>query len=131
MGGYASVREQTGFGPPNDTVRHGAEAVKKLLALCDDPDPRVRRVAVKNLCPCHIRADIPAVWERLLVLSADPDAGVRADVVHTLTDGSPRSLAREVAAALERLRNDPNRKVRRQVNRVLGQQARTGRINVL
>jgi predicted secreted protein len=88
-------------------------------------------VAVKNLCPCHIRADIPAVWERLLVLSTDPDAGVRADVVHTLTDGSPRSLAREVAAALERLRNDPNRKVRRQVNRVLGQQARTGRINVL
>jgi HEAT repeat protein len=131
MGRYRSVERRTGFGVPDENVRHDPEAVTHLLALSHDSDPRARRVAVKNLCPCHIRADVPAVWPRLFMLSSDPDPGVRADVVHALTDGSPRRLETQVVAALEAMRHDPDRTVRRQVNRALSHRTSRGGVNVV
>ena len=74
--------------------RRSREQVDGFLSLTYDDDPRVRQVAIRNLCPCHIQADVPAVWDRLLELAGDPDDGVRHDVLHTLVDGSPRRIAR-------------------------------------
>ena len=131
VGRYDHVVRATGFGPPDGNVRHGRREVDRLLALSEDPDPMARRIAAKNLCPCHVRADVPEVWERLFALVRDPDPGVRADVVHALADGSPQRLEARVAEALRGLRSDPDRLVRRQANRVLGNYARSGRINTL
>jgi HEAT repeat protein len=132
MGKYDRVRERTGWGVPgqSDTSRT-ADEVAELIELSRDPDPKVRKVALANLCPCHVRADHRAAWDRILEMDGDPDPVVRRAVVHMLADGSPRYRAPEVAGALERMRNDPDRVVRRQVRMVLHIYNRTGRINIL
>jgi HEAT repeat protein len=115
-------------------TRHGrtsAEEVPRLLALSRDEDALTRRLAVKNLCPCRVRSNVVTVWDRVLELAADPNPGVRRDVAHALADGSPRERWPEVIAAMEILRDDPDRGVRRMANRVLGEFHRTGRINIL
>src|SRR5262245_32346813 len=100
------------------------------LAQTDDPDPRVRCEAVQQLCPCHLKQDVPAAWDRLLAMVSDPDARVRGVVLHTLTDGSPRGRAPAVVAALERLHYDPDEKLRRRARRILAHYRRTGRLNI-
>jgi hypothetical protein len=132
VGKYDSVRERTGWGipGPRDTSRT-ADEVAELVELSHDPDPKTRKVAVINLCPCHVRANFPDAWDRVVEMAADPDPVVRRAVVHMLADGSPRERALEVVATLESMRNDPDRVVRRQVRDILGAYRRTGRVNIL
>ena len=131
MGRYDDTRARTGFGIPHDgTVVRGV-SVPELLAMSRDPDPSTRQVAVKNLCPCHLKRTVAEVWDRLLVLAHDPDPGVRRDAVHALGDGSPRDRQQDVLNALRSLRNDPDRRVRRQVTRALAGYRRTGSVNAL
>src|SRR5689334_16505715 len=65
MGKYDRVRENTGWGVPglHDTSRTEAE-VAELIELSHAPDARVRKIAVINLCPCHVRSNIPAACDR-------------------------------------------------------------------
>lgn len=132
MGKYDTVQDRTGWGVPGpgDTGRSGSQ-VAELIGLTHDRDSKVRKVALTNLCPCHVRADFPEAWDRILEMVADPDPVVRSAVVHMLADGSPRHRQTEVVLALEGLRNDPDRKVRRRVHYLLGSYRRTGRVNVL
>jgi hypothetical protein len=64
-------------------------------------------------------------------MSSDPEPRVRGGVVHLLADGSPRHRALEVVDALDTLRNDDDKVVRKNVRRVLASYHRTGRINIL
>ena len=86
----AVVRERVGVGLPVPGERRTRDQVNGLLDLTYDDDPRVRQVAIRNLCPCHIQSDVPEVWDRLLDLVEDTDEGVRHDVLHTVLDGSHR-----------------------------------------
>lgn len=61
----------------------------------------------------------------------DDDVRVRSSVLHTLGDGSPRVREAEIVAAIERMRNDPDEKLRKRVRKLLGGYRRTGKINVL
>jgi hypothetical protein len=132
MGKYDRVRENTGWGAPgpHDTSRTEAE-VAELIELSHAHDPRVRKIAVINLCPCHVRSNIPAAWDRVLAMRDDPDPIVRRAVVHMLSDGSPRERAPQIVEALDGMRNDADRVVRRDVRRILASYHRTGRVNVL
>lgn len=103
--------ERAGVGLPANGERRNREQVDAFLALTYDDDPRVRQVAIRNLCPCHIQGDVPEVWDRLLELTTDEDDGVRHDVLHTLVDGSPRRMRPQVVEALEVLARD--RRIRR------------------
>jgi HEAT repeats len=132
MAKYDAVRDRTGWGVPGPGDAKRTESqVNELVGLTHDRDPKVRKVALTNLCPCHVRAEFPEAWDRILEMVADPDPMVRSVVVHMLADGSPRHRQAEVVLALQALRNDPDRKVRRQVDYVLSSYRRTGRINVL
>lgn len=132
MGKYDDVRARTGWGVPTTADRsRSADEIDELIELTRDEDAKVRTVAVINLCPCHVRADFAVAWDRILEMTTDPSTTVRRAVVHMLADGSPRHRATEVVGALETLRNDSDRVVRRQVNRVLASYRRTGRINIL
>ena len=55
------------------------------LAYSSDPDDRV--LAMDNLCPCHVRKRIDAVWVALYKGLVDPDLRVRKAAWHTLEDG--------------------------------------------
>ena len=55
MGKYDSVARRTGWGMPRADFCPGEHDLEQLLVLTRDRDPMVRRIAVKNLCPCHVR----------------------------------------------------------------------------
>jgi len=73
----------------------------ELLALTRDPDPKTRRLVLRELCPCRVRSEITAIWDRVLEMRNDPDFRVRRAVLHALCDGSPSSRAGDVVAAVE------------------------------
>lgn len=125
------ARAATGVGLPVHGERRTAEQTQAFLALTYDSDPRVRQVAIRNLCPCHVQGDVPEVWDRILELSSDPDDGVRHDVLHTLVDGSPRRLRPAVVEVLERLARDPSirRARRRFAHDALRRYHRTGMLD--
>ena len=105
-------------------------AVEPLLDQTRDPDPRVRRRAVRELCPCEIKFNSPRVWDRLTEMVDDPDTDVRRNVFHTLIDGSPSTREADVVEAIQRMRDDPHLKLRRLVRKTLARYRREGRINV-
>ncbi len=106
------------------------DEVTTWLDRTHDPDPRVRRTAVTHLCPCHLKHDLPPVWDRLVAMAADPDRNVRNWVLHVLTDGSPQSRQPEVVQVLERMGHDPDPKLRRKARQILAHHRRTGNLNI-
>lgn len=107
------------------------ETISEYLQRTHDPDPRKRRAALKDLCPCHVRADIPELWERIFELLADEEGSVRDQALHALGDGSPAHLEERIVEATEALYNDPHPDVRKKARRMLNAYRRTGRWNVL
>ena len=130
MGKYTKVSERVGVALPQPGARVTDDQLDDLLVLSRDDDPLVRRLALKNMCPCHVRRERTDVWDQIFALADDPNPGVRQDAIHALTDGSPRELAPRVHAALERASTDPDRKIRRYVRNLRTRQRQTGRVNV-
>lgn len=63
------------------------EDIGYYLSLAYSDDPNDRALAMENLCPCHIRKRIDAVWVALYKGMIDPDLRVRRAAWHTLDDG--------------------------------------------
>jgi len=107
------------------------QAEKPTFAALSSPDARVRLAFLRDLCPCHVKRNVPAIWDNLLPLVRDADVRIRSTVLHILADGSPRERAEEIAWAIGTMVNDPDRKLRRRVRRVLNAYRRTASVNVL
>lgn len=105
--------------------------MEDLIALTRDPDPRVRRRVLHELCPCELKRNDAVVWDRVLEMVGDPDPKVRSMVLHTLCDGSPGERLADVVRALEVLAADEDRGLRRRARDVLAKYRRTGRVNLL
>ena len=104
--------------------------IDAILFATHDANPNVRRAAVRELCPCEVRANRVDVWDRILELAGDSDPGVRRLAFHSMIDGSPREREAEIVVAVEALRDDANPKLRRQARKLLDHFRRTGRINI-
>jgi len=102
-----------------------------VIALTHSSDSKVRKSTLRDMCPCHVKANIEALWQRIMEMHDDPDPKVRYQVMHNLCDGSPLSREADVIRTLESMHNDQDKKVRRQVHRVLTHYRRTGRWNIL
>jgi vesicle coat complex subunit len=94
-------------------------------------DPRIRKKALKEMCPCRVKKEIDQIWERVFEMYTDPDSTVRYQVMHTLCDGSPKERESEVISVLEKMWNDKDEKLRRNVRRALNSYRRCGKWNVL
>lgn len=105
--------------------------ISRLLSETYSGHAKTRSQSVRQLCPCDLKSNIPEVWERLLEMVDDPDPGTRYQVLHVLCDGSPRALAPRVLEALDKFRNDPVKRIRRNARKALGEYSRTGRLDVL
>jgi len=105
--------------------------VEDFLANTRSEDPKVRKLYLRELCPCHVKRDVDVVWDRIIDMVDDPSPDVRYQVMHNLCDGSPASRESEVVAALEKMHNDPDKKVRRRVHNVLTHYRKTGKWNIL
>ena len=89
VGRWRKIAEKTGVGLPAGEGRTARDAIGRLLELSRSEESRVRQLACRNLCTCHVRADDDRVWTRLLELVGDPDSRVRGDVIHAITDSTP------------------------------------------
>lgn len=105
------------------------EKVQELLEPTYDRDPKVRKEALRELCPCEINANVPQVWDRILEMAHDSDSNVRRIVLHLVTDGSPNSRREEILEVMNGMRNDPNPRVQKQVRAILKRYQRAGRLN--
>jgi hypothetical protein len=105
--------------------------IQEFLLHTRSPDPKIRKMYLRELCPCHVKHDVDVIWDRIFEMVKDPDPDVRYQVMHNLADGSPASRENDVIAAFEILHNDPNLKIRRKVHQVLGHYRKTGKWNIL
>jgi hypothetical protein len=99
--------------------RISGEEIWRLVDLSKSRDPNDRLEAADNLCPCHVRRRVDAVWDALYRLLEDPDVQIRKAAFHTLTDGGdPDDPALD--PILERARKtETDRKLRRTIERLL------------
>ena len=107
--------------------RPGEEKVSRaeiddLLAMSCSTAVDDRLTAAKYLCPCHIQARIPAVWEAIFPMMEDPEVKVRLAAWHTWEDGGlPSDLA--AFETMERIyRRERNPKVRKFAESIIGQE---------
>jgi hypothetical protein len=105
--------------------------VGDFIELTRDPDPRIRKRALRKLCPCKLKSDIEQVWDRVFEMYTDSDEDVRYQVMHTLCDGSPKDREIQVITTLELMWNDPEEKIRRKVRKALNSYRRCGKWNIL
>jgi len=105
--------------------------LENVLEMSRDVDPKVRVEAVRILCPCQLKMDIPRVWDRLIEMAQDESVLVRKNVFHVLADGSPRHREQQIAGVLETMHNDADSKLRRRVRRLLAHYRHGGRLNIL
>jgi hypothetical protein len=106
-----------------------SQEIEALLESTRDANPKRRKAALLQLCPCHVRCNRPEIWDRVFEMHTDSFAGVRSVVLHHLCDGSPRDREAEVVAIVEVLANDPDKKLRRRARNALRRYRQTGIIN--
>lgn len=117
------------FSRPAQATRTSIDDIEELVALTGSAEPTARRIAVANLCTCHVQADDDRVWARLLELfETDDDPRVRGGVLHAITDSTPATRVPAVAAALEARYHDPHPPLRRRIRKTLAHYRRTGQI---
>jgi len=106
------------------------EDIHEFIARTKDNNASTRKKALKEMCPCHVKKEIPMIWDRVFEMVTDSSAIVRDQVVHTLCDGAPRSREDKVIETLEKMWNDPDDRVKKRVRRALGEYRRTGNWNI-
>jgi hypothetical protein len=106
-------------------------SVEEFVEATKNDDPKSRLLALRELCPCHVKKNIPEFWNRIIDMIHDPDPDVRYQVLHNLCDGSPNEREDDVINAIKELEHDESKIVKRAVNRVLSSYNRTGKWNVL
>jgi vesicle coat complex subunit len=106
-------------------------SLEEFMKATHDPSAKVRKMALRELCPCHVKHDVKEFWDRIIEMIDDEDSEVRYQVLHNLCDGSPASREEDVIEALEKLHNDKDKYVRRRVHQVLTSYRKTGKWNIL
>jgi hypothetical protein len=97
-------------------------SIPELLNLSCSSEVEDRLVAAPYLCPCHIQARLPEVWDAVFRMMEDEDRRVRFAAWHTWEDGG---LPNDPAALeqMERIyRQEKDPKVRRFAETIIGKE---------
>jgi len=105
--------------------------IEEIIEITKNPDPNVRKIAVRSICPCKVYDKIDLFWNRILEMTEDESAEVRANVLHVLCDGSPEHLEDRIINAVQQFNRDEDKSIRRRAHKVLGSYYKTGKWNVL
>lgn len=105
--------------------------IEEIIELTKNPNPNVRKIAVRSICPCKVYDKIDLFWQRILDMTNDENAEVRANVLHVLCDGSPEYLEDRIIWAVQQFNRDEDKTIRRRAHKVLGSYFKTGKWNVL
>lgn len=103
----------------------------EFISATFESNPFKRKKALRELCPCHVKCDIPEVWERIIEMTKDPDPDVRYQALHNLCDGSPNRREEQIIDILNQMHNDEDKYIRRRVHQILSTYRKTGKWNVL
>ncbi|MCG9128297.1 HEAT repeat domain-containing protein [Candidatus Poribacteria bacterium] len=93
-----------------DRVR--GDEVNYYLSLAYSVNPADRALAMENLCPCHVRKKIDAVWVALYKGMLDEDIQVRRAAWHTLDDGGNPNDPRLQPLLKKIIKNESDPKLR-------------------
>eukprot|EP01120_Amphizonella_sp_Union-15-10_P013541 TRINITY_DN628_c0_g3_i4.p1 TRINITY_DN628_c0_g3~~TRINITY_DN628_c0_g3_i4.p1 ORF type:complete len:133 (+),score=22.51 TRINITY_DN628_c0_g3_i4:249-647(+) len=105
--------------------------IEEFIKFTFNENPKIRKKALRELCPCHVKRDVEEFWNRIIEMVHDPDGLVRYQVLHNLCDGSPNFREEQIIAAIEELHNDEDKAVRSAANKVLSHYRRTGKWNIM
>jgi hypothetical protein len=100
-------------------VKVSREEVAELLIMSCSTEVDERLTAAQYLCPCHIQARIPAVWEAIFRLMEDEDRQVRFAAWHTWEDGGLPGEEAALARMEQIYRREQEPKVRRFAETIL------------
>jgi hypothetical protein len=95
--------------------------VADLLAMANSTEVADRLTAAQYLCPCHIQARLPAVWEAILRMMEDEDKRVRFAAWHTWEDGGLPTEEALLNRMEQIYRRERDPKVRKFAATILGQ----------
>jgi len=115
----------------SDNTVKPTDPVKEFIEATKSEDPIERKQALRQLCPCKVKADVKEFWDRIIEMAKDPDATVRYQALHNLCDGAPLAREEDVIPALEILHNDSDKYIRRRAHQVLSHYRKTGKWNVM
>ena len=105
--------------------------IDEVVGLTKHESAAVRVAALKEMCPCHLKEEVPEFWTRVLEMVEDSDLGVRKQVLHVLCDGSPAALQVEIMEAMEKFNHDADTDLRRMAHKVIASYAKNGKLNIL
>ena len=54
--------------------------IEEIIDLTKHARPEVRKRALREMCPCRVKADVDEFWFRVLEMVEDPDNNVRQQV---------------------------------------------------
>ena len=109
----------------------GDRSPEEILDLTRHPDPKERRRALHEMCPCQTLAEVDLLWDRIIEMTDDVDPIVRDQALHNLGDGSPKHLEFRILEVLEKLYNDSDKNVRKKARKMFTAYQRNGKWNVL
>ena len=66
----------------SDAVKLAKETtdVNVIIELSKHPNPYVRKMALREMCPCRVKEDIDLFWKRVIEMITDDDETVRSQV---------------------------------------------------
>jgi hypothetical protein len=47
--------------------------IEEFIEFTKNTDPVARKIALRDLCPCHVKRNVPAFWDRIIEMTTDPD----------------------------------------------------------
>ena len=109
---YENIGDTTELADYDMLYRKNACEIDQFLEATRVEDPIERAKALRNICPCSVKKNIPRVWDRIFELANDPHPEVRYNALHDLLDGSPNEMEDRVLQKVKEMQLDEDKRIK-------------------